>query len=69
MTPEQRLGFCKLLKEARANNVNITVDQVVDVIGISKEEASQSWHSEFRVLLAFENNYKWIVHAKECDED
>ena len=69
MTPEQRLLFCGLLKDARSNNITITVDEVVEKLGITKEEAGQSWHSNFRVFLALEHNFKWILHAKGNNED
>ena len=69
MTPKQRLNFCRLLKEARSTNSNITVDEVAEKIGITREEASQTWHSEFKVSLAFEYDYKWILHARENPKD
>ena len=69
MTPEQRLLFCGLLKDARLNNSIITVSEVVEKIGITKEEAGKSWHSDFKVFLAMEHNFKWTLHAKETNED
>jgi hypothetical protein len=69
MTPQQRLLFCNLLKEASINRTNITVNDVVSKIGIDKDEANQLWHSDFKVTFAFEHNYKWVLHAKEFKQD
>jgi len=69
MTPEQRLLFCGLLKNAKLNNITITVDDVVKKLGITKEEVKRPWHSIFKVSLAFEHNFKWILHAQKYNED
>lgn len=69
MTPKQRLLFCNLLKEANVNHTNITVDEVVDKIGINKHEAARLWHSNFEITFAFQHNFKWILHAKEFIQD
>lgn len=69
MTPNQRLRFCHLLKEAKLSNSIITVNEVVEKLGITEKEASQSWHSKYKVSFAFEHDFKWILHAREYKKD
>lgn len=69
MTPEQRLQFCHLLKEARSNNTTITVQEVMDKLGITEDDAKKPWSSDLKISFAFEFDYKWTVYAKENRKD
>ncbi|NJO65659.1 MAG: hypothetical protein HC836_48560 [Richelia sp. RM2_1_2] len=69
MTPEQKLQFFSIIRNANSNNYYLTVDEIVNILGIEHGDIRKSWHSEFKVFLALEHNYKWTVYAKEIDKD
>lgn len=65
MTPDQRLHFCCLLKNAKLTNTCITVDEIASIVGITHEEVKQPWHIKIKLLIAFEHDYQWVVYVKE----
>lgn len=69
MTPEQRSHFCRILKHANKNHISITVDDISDILGISKKEASKSWSTEYTGMAYSYNTHDWVLYISELKSE